>query len=455
LSIDVGEDGRVLLYCHAGCDTPAVVGAMGLRMADLFADGGNGQARRASRIVATYDYPDGLQKVRYLPKRFGWRRSDGHGGWAYGRGGKKAGLYRQEDLLRLPKHTVIYPVEGEKDVDALWERGCASTCNGDGAGKWSTVADDSALEGRPVVILPDNDDAGRRHAQDVAARLHGRAASVKVVELPGLPDGGDVSDWLDAGNDPEEFDRLAAHTPEWTPGPPPEPTPYRHGKESMQAINRMAKAARDLRGGLEALSDSISEWFAKRGDARVTKRNGEEVDHPVAYAAGALGMTPRRLYQLRDWSRIRHIGTTVHGDGQCEPLVHNTSERALRPLARLLPDHADDVPDALRHAYELHRAKVAAAEAKGARPPKQLSSRDTSAAVAEILPPEEPDGATHGPLDYDADQDAARRLSDEMTERIGAWLDAMAVIAGVPTKLRSVLRMADELAQRWPKKSRS
>jgi hypothetical protein len=223
----------------------------------------------------------------------------------------------------------------------------------------------------------------------------------------------------------------------------------------MRAINRMAKTARDLRDGLEALSDAISEWFAKRGDARVTKKSGEEVDHPVAYAAAALGMTPRRMYQLGDWSRIRQIGTTVHIDGQCEPLVHNVSERALRPLARLLPDHADDIPDALRHAHELYQAKVAAAEARGARPPKQLSSRDTSAAVAEILPPEEPDPVDHDALDYDADQDAARQLRDEVIERVGAWLDSMAIIAGVPTKLRSVLQMADQLAQRWQFKSRS
>ena len=36
LKIDQGEDGRVLLYCHAGCATPDIVRALGLRMSDLF-----------------------------------------------------------------------------------------------------------------------------------------------------------------------------------------------------------------------------------------------------------------------------------------------------------------------------------------------------------------------------------------------------------------------------------
>ena len=36
LSIDEGEDGRVLICCHVGCKAPAIVAAVGLKMADLF-----------------------------------------------------------------------------------------------------------------------------------------------------------------------------------------------------------------------------------------------------------------------------------------------------------------------------------------------------------------------------------------------------------------------------------
>ena len=52
---------------------------------------------------------------------------------------------------------------------------------------------------RILVVLPDNDEPGRRHAEKVAKSLWSKAASIKVLKLPGLPDKGDVSDWLDAG----------------------------------------------------------------------------------------------------------------------------------------------------------------------------------------------------------------------------------------------------------------
>jgi hypothetical protein len=64
-----------------------------------------------------------------------------------------------------------------------------------GAGKWQPSFNE-ALRGRGVVILPDNDEPGHLHARLVALSLRGVAAWARVVELPGLPPKGDVSDWL-------------------------------------------------------------------------------------------------------------------------------------------------------------------------------------------------------------------------------------------------------------------
>ena len=48
LSVGVGEGGRVLVRCFAGCPTPEIVGAVGLAMTDLFpADERRGQGRYA------------------------------------------------------------------------------------------------------------------------------------------------------------------------------------------------------------------------------------------------------------------------------------------------------------------------------------------------------------------------------------------------------------------------
>ena len=56
LSIGVGDDDRVLLKCHAGCSTEAVVDALGLTMRDLMPDDAvrnNGNRRRSQRSYPT------------------------------------------------------------------------------------------------------------------------------------------------------------------------------------------------------------------------------------------------------------------------------------------------------------------------------------------------------------------------------------------------------------------
>src|SRR5690606_4123203 len=58
-----------------------------------------------------------------------------------------------------------------------------------------------------------NDEPGRKHARKVAEALNGLARSVKVVELPGLAEKGDVSDWLDAGHTAEDLQELVERTP--------------------------------------------------------------------------------------------------------------------------------------------------------------------------------------------------------------------------------------------------
>jgi hypothetical protein len=211
LSVGRGKDGCVLLKCHAGCTTEAVLAALGLTVHDLFAaPAANGACRR---IVATYDYQDEagclrFQVVRFHPKDFRQRRPDGRGGWAWGLGGRQPVLYRLPELLAAPAGETVFVPEGEKDVGRLRALGLVATTNPMGAGKWRQHYNE-ALRGRRVVVLADKDDAGRDHARQVAEALGGVAASVAVLELPGLPDKGDVSDWLNAGGTKEKLLELA------------------------------------------------------------------------------------------------------------------------------------------------------------------------------------------------------------------------------------------------------
>src|SRR5262249_39993443 len=81
--------------------------------------------------------------------------------------------------------------------------------------KWLASYNDS-VAGCRLVVIPDNDDAGRNHAADVL-RLTSKAASVTILELPGLPPKGDVSDWLDTGGTAETLLVMAMSAEEAEP----------------------------------------------------------------------------------------------------------------------------------------------------------------------------------------------------------------------------------------------
>jgi hypothetical protein len=178
--------------------------------------------RKESRIVTAYSYRDDAGALRYQvlrlrdPKDFRQRRPNGApDAFEWNMNGVAPLPYRLPDLLADPD-AIVFVAEGEKDCDNLAEIGVIATTNHGGAGKWHAEIS-RWLAGRHVVILPDNDDAGRSHAQDVAQKLAGVAASIRVLELPRLPSKGDVSDWLAAGGTANELEQLAAETPVFGP----------------------------------------------------------------------------------------------------------------------------------------------------------------------------------------------------------------------------------------------
>jgi len=247
LKVDEAEDGKVLLKCFAGCDTKDILAAIGLTMRDLYPEPEQKHGQEGpGKIIATYGYKDAdgrllFQVCRTADKRFFQRRPDGKGGWLNGLGGVKPVLYRLPELLKAVQRgeTVFIP-EGEKDCDNLTRIGLTATTSPMGAGKWRDHYSEH-LKGANVVILPDNDEPGRKHAQQVAQSLYGKAASVKVLELPGLPAKGDVSDWLEAGHTKEELMRLAEETPDWRLQPAEEERSEDSKRESQaDALIRIA-----------------------------------------------------------------------------------------------------------------------------------------------------------------------------------------------------------------------
>jgi len=223
LSLNQG-DKAILIKCHAGCTYPAIIDALGLKSEPV-----NGQRR----VIATYSYRDAQghevrQKIRYEPKDFRIRHQPAPGAdFVYKAGPGPAVLYR---LPELDRSGDVYVCEGEKDVDRLAALGLVATCNIEGAAKpdqkakWRPEYTAQLAGAARVILVPDNDDAGRAHMAYIATQLRGKVGDVRIVELPGLSGAkgdNDVSDWLNQGHTVEELRALVAEAQK--PEPEPEP----------------------------------------------------------------------------------------------------------------------------------------------------------------------------------------------------------------------------------------
>lgn len=224
LSIGVGgDDGRILLHCHAGCDPRDVVEALGWDMADLFPKNDEPAPLRtvprqrptkATRSEYIYADEDGQALFRVVverqpsgEKKVFQQAALRDGGWARSLGKTRRVLYRLPNVMNAKTlGAPIVVVEGEKCVEAVESLGLTATTNPGGAGKW----DDSysaSLAGATVIVIPDNDGPGIAHAETVSSALEA-TSDVALVTLPGLPEKGDIADWVAGGGTRSELDDL-------------------------------------------------------------------------------------------------------------------------------------------------------------------------------------------------------------------------------------------------------
>ena len=237
-SLDVaeGREGSALLICRShNCPSEAILNAVDLELKDCFPD--DDRAKKLplkDRIVATYDYRDEngqllYQSIRLYPKDFRQRQPDERkpegAEWRWNMDGARLVPYRLPQLLNAPADAPVFVVEGEKDADNLARHKLIATTSPMGAGKWSKLGPEAlqAFTDRFIIILPDNDPSGREHAYDVVVSLLPIAREIAILELPGLPEKGDVSDWLNKGGKIDELLKLTAGAPrigdEWVRPP--------------------------------------------------------------------------------------------------------------------------------------------------------------------------------------------------------------------------------------------
>jgi hypothetical protein len=226
LSIAQGDDGRVLLKCHAGCTHKAIASALGLTESDLFppresappprprptapprefdtareaaeayrATLGTESARWTYRdaagdpigLVLRWDHADGSKKIRPA-----WRSGER---WRLSYPDTRP-LYGLDRLADAPEARV-FVAEGEKCVEMLSTLGLPATTSPGGSNA-AAKADWSPLAGREVAVLPDADEPGRKYAEAVRERLAALdpPARVAVVNLPGLEAGEDAVEFV-------------------------------------------------------------------------------------------------------------------------------------------------------------------------------------------------------------------------------------------------------------------
>jgi AAA domain len=200
--------------------------------------------RRPFKIVARYDYRDEgsallFQVCRLDPKDFRQCRQDPHGKDIWSVQGIRQVPYKLPDLIEaISLKRVIFIVEGEKDVDRMWNEGAPATCNAGGCGKWGP-SHTEWFEGADVVVVSDNDPQkrhpktgellfhpddrpvlpGQDHAESVAFAVRAVAERVRYLDLktiwPEIPEKGDISDWLDAGHTIDELYEIVERLPDW------------------------------------------------------------------------------------------------------------------------------------------------------------------------------------------------------------------------------------------------
>lgn len=228
LSVTRGND-RVLIRCHAGCDTDDVLAALGLTRADLFdeamavdhegPDDWVPCTRDGHRKIEEYPYRDEFGKTLYSVTRCDhkcfaqWRPDPSkRGGRAWKLGNVRRLPYRLPELLvGIAQGDTAWIVEGERDVHAIAERHPTVTCNSGGAGKWLPEFTDHFRDA-DVIIVADRDEPGQSHALAVTDHLIEVTNSLVIVQSG---HGKDARDHFAGGGHLGNFITVAEPRP-WT-----------------------------------------------------------------------------------------------------------------------------------------------------------------------------------------------------------------------------------------------
>lgn len=276
-SLTVSEDrGKLLLRCHAGCDTKDILEEVGLSFKDIGSYKPQQWKERLEygqkkQIEAIYDYRTAegkylYSKVRFEGKEIRYLTIDKKNDTYQYCKKRVSVLYNLPEVVKAVKDGYpVYIVEGEKDADTLKKLGYTVTTAG-GVNDWKKEFA-AYFTGVKVVILPDNDGPGLKLKDQIVRDLKHYAHSVRWA-VTSEADKGDVTDYLTKeGHTKEDLKQLVADAENIGA-----PWLYYSGKEP----NRTLKVNGDI------LADSISRGLSYL----IVRRPEEDKDDFYVYENG-------------------------------------------------------------------------------------------------------------------------------------------------------------------------
>lgn len=227
LTISKGEK-KTIFHCHAGCEISNILSAAGLKLEETYYNPLNKketdawryyvEKREAKKIEAVYHYHNIFNgnycftKLRLTGKHIIYGIFENNR-FKYGlprNTPRKSLMAIYGDLKALnnavKENSMVFIVEGEKDVDTLKKRGYTAFTYG-GVNDWQDDFAD-ALIGAKVYILADNDKPGMVAANKIKNSCSARNIFSKIVIPTPEIDKGDISDYFNEGHSNEDFETL-------------------------------------------------------------------------------------------------------------------------------------------------------------------------------------------------------------------------------------------------------
>jgi hypothetical protein len=367
-----GAPDGLLVHSHNGGDPLAIKDE--LRATGLLPE------RPGRTEPARYLYRDAVGKVLCAKVRldkpemkYGWQHPVGDR-WMAGRNGAPWVPYRLPELIA--SDGLIVMAEGEKHADKLASWGFTATSLKDWKPGFAPY-----IAGRPVAILPDNDDEGARLAAEAASLASASGCAVQIIDLPGLPPKGDIMDWSGTADDLRTLiDAAAVLNCDERIGPAdPWPVPIPLAGE----LPPVAPCPPEM------LPAELRDWLTD-----IAERMNVPLDMvaiPAMVAAGSLigrrcGIRPE---QHTDWQEAANLwGCVIAPPGA---LKSPAAPEALGPLTRLEAQAAEDNARAAEtHKLSERLHKIQMEEADKAARKAIKDGGDGRAALARILAPEPP-----------------------------------------------------------------